>query len=159
MEVFFQYPLVAILVMIGSLIFIHELGHFLVGRMCGIGVIRFSIGFGPKVLEFTRGGTKYSIAPLPLGGYVQFLGSYGNELEDTAHVKGKSFNEASRFQRALTLFAGPFANILLAFAIFSLLGMAGVERTPAMVGQVLPDGIKPGIKKVKHRRVNYKNST
>ena len=66
--------LLAFVFVLGVLVFVHELGHFLVARMVGVRVITFCIGMGPKLLKFTRGGTEYAIALLPIGGYVKMAG-------------------------------------------------------------------------------------
>ncbi|MDE3268838.1 MAG: site-2 protease family protein, partial [Pseudomonadota bacterium] len=72
---FFSNPFIAIVLLIGLLVFVHELGHYLVGKWCGVGVEVFSIGFGPPLLKWQRNHTAYQLAVVPLGGYVKFAGS------------------------------------------------------------------------------------
>lgn len=133
-----SHPLLAIVFLIAVLIFVHELGHFIIGRLCGIGVETFSIGFGPRLFSFTRNGTVYQVAWLPLGGYVKFAGALPNEEVADIH-RGKEMHLASKTRRSLTIAAGPVANFLLAIFIYTILGLAGLEHAPSIVGTVRPD--------------------
>ena len=133
-----SHPLIAIVFLIAVLIFAHELGHFIIGRLCGIGVETFSIGFGPQMFSFNRSGTAYQVAWLPLGGYVKFAGVLPNEEVADIH-RGKEMHLASKTKRLLTIAAGPVANFLLAVLIYTILGMAGLEHPPSVVGTVRPD--------------------
>ncbi len=108
-----MYILIAILVL-GLLILVHELGHFCVGRWCGIKVLEFSIGFGPKLLHWGKGETEYSLRLIPLGGFCRFLG----EDEDGEREAG-SMLAATVWQRMATLLAGPVCNLLLAVVLAS----------------------------------------
>src|SRR5690606_31635749 len=109
-------------------IFIHELGHFLVARWAGVRVLVFSIGFGPELLGRTdRHGTRWRIAAIPLGGYVRFLGD-ANAASGTDHeaieqmsdrARSETFAAASLPRRAAIVAAGPFANFILAVALFA----------------------------------------
>lgn len=132
------HPLLAIVFLIAVLIFVHELGHFIVGRLCGIGVEVFSIGFGPQLCSMQRNGTVYQLAWLPLGGYVKFAGALPGEEVAEVH-RGQEMHLATKTRRFLTVSAGPVANFLLAMLIYTLLGMAGLEHAPAVVGTVRPD--------------------
>src|SRR3954471_4544646 len=100
---------------LGLLIVLHEGGHFLVARLCGMRVERFSIGFGPPVIGFTKWGTEFQIAPIPLGGFVQITGLNPNEEfdKDDPFV----YPNRPRWQRLLTVLAGPAANYLTAIVI------------------------------------------
>jgi regulator of sigma E protease len=118
-------PFVFVLTII---VFFHELGHFLVGRWCGVKVDAFSIGFGPELCHFIdRRGTRWRIAALPLGGYVKFHGdANGASMSDTAGLdampaaeRAVTFAAKSVWRRAAIVAAGPLANFLLAIAIFS----------------------------------------
>ena len=133
-----SHPLLAIVFLIAVLIFVHELGHFIIGRLCGIGVETFSIGFGPRLFSFNRDGTTYQVAWLPLGGYVKFAGALPNEEVAAIH-HGKEMYLASKSKRFLTIMAGPVANFLLAVLIYTVLGMVGLEHPPSVVGTVRPD--------------------
>src|SRR5450432_4462755 len=100
---------------LGLLIVLHEGGHFVVARLCGIRVERFSIGFGPTLLGFKRGGTTFQIAPIPLGGFVQITGMNPNEeFDDTDPMV---YPNRPRWMRLATIVAGPAANYLTAFVL------------------------------------------
>ena len=103
--------------LIGALVFVHELGHFLVAKACGVKVTKFSLGFGPKLLAFTRGETEYRIGALPLGGYVKMLGEVpGAEIppEDEA----RAFFSKPVWQRTAVAAAGPLFNFVLATVVY-----------------------------------------
>ncbi len=131
-----SHPVIAVVIFIGLLIFVHELGHFVVGKLFGIGVETFSIGFGPEFAAFSWRGTRYRLALIPLGGYVKFAGMLPRE-EIPPHVLGKPMHQAGRWQRAAVLVAGPLANLLLAVVVYTGMGMQGIPHVPAIIGQVL----------------------
>ena len=113
------------ILMIGIMILVHELGHFVVGRLCGIGVEEFSIGFGPKILGWRKKEIDYSLRAIPLGGYVRFTG----EDEDSADAN--AFNNHPVWKRFLTVAAGASMNFVLAFvAIVLLFSIYGVVQLP-----------------------------
>ena len=139
---------VSALVALGALIFIHELGHFLVAKGLGVGVERFSLGFGPRIWAMRRGETEYCISIVPLGGYVKMMGEEAHG-EDAIHPAAeapltdprKSFATKPLWARALIVFAGPGMNFVLAALIFSVVFAAvGVPVLPAIVGRLAPDG-------------------
>ncbi|HEY3359729.1 MAG TPA: RIP metalloprotease RseP [Polyangia bacterium] len=133
-------PGVALLValLLGVLIFVHELGHFLVAKLFGVKVLRFSLGFGPKAFGFTRGETEYRIAWFPLGGYVKMLGE-GTGEEIGPGDEGRAFQHKPLWQRYLIALAGPVMNLILPACIYFLFFiMVAVERPPIM-GNVLHD--------------------
>ncbi len=141
----FLWTFLFFLVCIGPLIFLHEMGHYLVGRWCGIKAEVFSIGFGREVAGWTdKRGTRWKIGWLPLGGYVRFAGDV--DEASTPNDIWKALPEAERdvtfhskpvWKRALTVAAGPFANFLVAVAIFMGLTAAyGVVRAPSIVGGI-----------------------
>jgi regulator of sigma E protease len=120
--------LIPFLIVLTVVVFIHELGHFLVGRWCGVGVNAFSIGFGPEIVGFTdKHGTRWKLSAIPLGGYVKFAGdSNGASVPDpetlsqmSAAERAVSFHHKSVWRRAAIVAAGPIANFLLAIAIFA----------------------------------------
>jgi regulator of sigma E protease len=115
---------------LGLLIVLHEGGHFIVARLCGMRVERFSIGFGPTLLGFKRGGTLFQIAPIPLGGFVQITGLNPNEEFDKADPM--VYPNRPRWMRLAMVLAGPAANyltaIVLAFIIFTVYGI-GTKTT------------------------------
>jgi len=124
---------------IGVLIFVHELGHYLAARSQGVTVEVFSIGFGPALAKWTaKSGTVWQICALPLGGYVKMQG--WGESEDAAVKTPGSFSSASLASRALIVAAGPLANLLLAFVLFSGLYMAaGRVVTQPVLSDILPN--------------------
>lgn len=130
--------LVPFLFVLTVVIFFHELGHYLVGRWCGIGAKVFSVGFGPELVGFTdRKGTRWRLSAIPLGGYVKFVGdmnaaSAGATDDDdlTETERRQAFHTKSVWRRAATVFAGPAANFLLAIVIFAFV-LAVFGRTVA----------------------------
>jgi regulator of sigma E protease len=117
------------LVVLTIVVFFHELGHYLVGRWCGIRALAFSVGFGAEIAGFTdRHGTRWKLSAIPLGGYVKFLGDENaasvpdNDAVShmSAEERAHSFPGASLWRRAATVAAGPIANFILAIAIFAV---------------------------------------
>jgi regulator of sigma E protease len=133
------HPIVAMLIMLGSLVIFHELGHYLVGRWCGVAIERFSIGFGHRIAAFRRGQTDFIIGWIPLGGYVKFYGSTRNE-DVPEHITGQVYWKSPVWKRVLIVAAGPFANFFLAFLVFWGMVLYGIEHAPAMVGDVIEGG-------------------
>lgn len=105
-------------ILFGLLIFFHELGHFVVAKMVGVRVLKFSLGFGPKILGKKIGDTEYLLSAIPLGGYVKPLGE-DPEDELTEEEKPYSFGYQSVWKRAAIVVAGPVFNLVLAFLIFT----------------------------------------
>ena len=132
--------ILAFLFVLGVLIFVHELGHFLAARRHGVRVITFSLGFGPKILKVTRGDTEYCISAVPLGGYVKMA---GENPEDPRSGHPDEFLSKTKWQRFQILFAGPAMNILLAVVVTAfVLGIQGVRQPvyfdePALLGSVV----------------------
>lgn len=108
---------VAFVIVIGVLVFVHELGHFLVARLCGVGVEVFSLGFGPKLLKLQRGRTQYCISAIPLGGYVKMTGEEPGATLSEAD-RAVSFSHKSLGRKSLIVAAGPFFNFFLAVLIY-----------------------------------------
>jgi regulator of sigma E protease len=106
------------LIVLGVLIFVHELGHFLVAKRSGVGVLKFSLGFGPKLFGVKRGETEYLISALPLGGYVKMIGEDPGDQSAEATDPRRSFSKKSVGTRARIILAGPVANLLLPVVIF-----------------------------------------
>jgi regulator of sigma E protease len=128
---------VAFVIVIGVLVFVHELGHFLVARLCGVGVEVFSLGFGPKVVKLQRGRTLYCISAIPLGGYVKMTGEEPGA--PVAEVdKAASFTEKPLLKKSLIVAAGPVFNFVLAIVIFYLLyQISGIWLARPDVGKVV----------------------
>lgn len=158
--------------LLGPLIVIHELGHYLVGRWCGVKADAFSVGFGKELFGITdRRGTRWKVSAIPLGGYVQFAGDMNPasqpDPEALAHLspeeRAVTFNVKPLWQRALIVAAGPLTNLLFALIIFSAFNLAfGKLVTPSVVEGFAPAsvaqvaGIRPGdrIVAIDSRKVN-----
>ena len=133
--------LLAFLFVLGVLIFVHELGHFLAARRLGVRVLTFSLGFGPKILKTTRGDTEYCISIIPLGGYVKMA---GENPEDTRTGSPDEFLSRTKWERFQILIAGATMNIILAVVVMAIVLAQGAEvpayqDEPPVVGAVLPD--------------------
>ena len=142
----------SLIIVLGVLIFFHELGHFLVARLLGVGVEKFSLGFGPKLVGKTIGITEYRISAIPLGGYVKMVGESPDSELDPSDIP-VSFTHKHVFKRILIVAAGPLFNILLAliifFGIFQISGLLilkpGIgdvnEGTPAYMAGLKKDDL------------------
>jgi regulator of sigma E protease len=141
----------SIVLLLGGLIFVHELGHFLVAKLMGVKVVRFSIGFGPRLFGFHRGETEYQIALLPLGGYVKMAGDDPSETPQPED-RGRGFLEQPPWRRFLIALAGPTANLVFPAVIYVALALAqnGDLTAGPVVGTVAPGapadqaGLRPG---------------
>jgi regulator of sigma E protease len=111
------YAVVSALIGLGILIVIHELGHFLVAKKSGVGVLTFSIGFGPKLFKKKIGETEYAVSAFPLGGYVKMVGEDPQDEVSAVDIH-KSFAHQPLAKRAAIVAAGPISNLLLAVVIF-----------------------------------------
>jgi regulator of sigma E protease len=139
--------ILAFLAVIGPLVFVHELGHYLVGRWFGVKAEAFSIGFGREMFGWTdRLGTRWKVGWLPLGGYVRFAGDMNPASQPDpdwmllpAEERNRTFHAKPVWQRALIVAAGPITNFLLAILILAVFAMTvGVNRTPPLVGSIQP---------------------
>lgn len=129
-------------------VFVHEMGHYLVGRWCGIGVSEFSVGFGPELVGFhDRRGTRWKLSAIPLGGYVKFLGDMSVTSDPSAQEAGAlspaerkaAFHLQPVWKRAATVFAGPAFNFLLTIAVFAVMfSIYGRTVTEPTVAEVRP---------------------
>jgi len=139
----------ALVIVLGVLIFFHELGHFLVARLLGVGVETFSLGFGPKIISKKIGITDYRISAIPLGGYVKMVGEQPDADLDPADIP-LSFTHKHVFKRILIVAAGPFFNILLAliifYGIFQISGMLILKPSIGEVNEGTP-AYRTGLKK------------
>jgi regulator of sigma E protease len=126
----------SLIIVLGVLIFFHELGHFLVARVLGVGVERFSLGFGPKLVGKTIGITEYRISAIPLGGYVKMVGESPDSELDPSDIP-ISFTHKHVFKRILIVAAGPLFNILLALIIFfGIFQISGLLILKPGIGEV-----------------------
>ena len=124
------------LIVLSILVFIHELGHFTVARLLGVKVYVFSIGFGKKLISKQWKGTQWTFSLIPLGGYVKMKGQ--EDLNPAlANNDSDSYNTKTPFQRILILLAGPFANFLLAFVIYIMIGLLGNNHLSSTIGKVV----------------------
>src|SRR5216684_2411159 len=137
-------------IVLGFMILIHEFGHYAAAKYFGVRVEVFSIGFGKRLLGFTRGETDYRISAIPLGGYVKMSGE--NPMDDRTGDPGE-FLSHPRWQRFIVALAGPAMNVLLAVALLTGVYMVRYERPysadkPAVIGWVIADsaGAKAGLK-------------
>jgi regulator of sigma E protease len=140
---------VAFIVVLGVLIFVHEFGHFIVARRLGVGVTKFSFGFGPKLFGVKRGETEYLVSAIPLGGYVKLVGeSDGDEVPEDQ--RSRSFSHKSLAVKTAVVAAGPLGNLLFAVLVFWIVFLGGVPALTPKIGNVLPDspaaraGLKSG---------------
>lgn len=133
--------IIAVVIVLGGLIFFHELGHFLAARAFGIGVSTFSLGFGPKILKHKWGKTEYALSLVPLGGYVALVGeSDGNDLPE-GFTQRESFAIRPAWQRLIVVAAGPVANIILAWLLCWTLAFGwGTPVLQPVIGGVTADG-------------------
>jgi regulator of sigma E protease len=122
--------IIPFILVLSLLVFVHEMGHYLVGRWCGIRSTAFSVGFGPELIGFTdKRGTRWKISAIPLGGYVKFFGDDDvasmPDAKSVSHMteadKAHTLAGAKLWKRAATVAAGPIANFILAIAIFAVL--------------------------------------
>ncbi|WP_422931680.1 site-2 protease family protein [Singulisphaera sp. PoT] len=134
---------------LGFVIFLHELGHFLLAKWNGVKVEKFSIGFGPTLLGFRRGETEYVLAAIPLGGFVKMLGENPEE-EASKSTDPRAFQNKSVGARMAIISAGVIMNVILGLACFVFAYGRGMDENPAIIGVVQPGspaykaGIRPG---------------
>jgi len=126
---------IAFIVVLAVLIFVHELGHFLVARACRVRVLTFALGFGPTLFSRKRGETEYALKAFPLGGYVKM---FGEETDQTLSPEERAvaFSHKSVWQRAAIVFAGPLFNLLTAVVIFWAVFVWGVPVLTSQVGEI-----------------------
>lgn len=141
--------IIATIIVLGVLIFVHELGHFLVAKLSRVGVLTFSLGFGPKLFGKKVGETQYQVSMVPLGGYVKMIGEEPGE-KLPPELLPKSFSAQPVGRRLGIVFAGPFFNFLFAVVAFSVAFVVGLPTLLPEVGEIKPDfpayqaGLQPG---------------
>ncbi len=134
------YQVIAGILVLASVIFFHELGHFLMARALNIGVVTFSIGFGPKLLKYKTDRTEYCISLIPLGGYCALVGEYDKEVEEIGFTQEEALTNRPPLHKLLLAAAGPFANILLSFVIYFGIALhSGSTIVLPVVGDVMPE--------------------
>jgi len=123
-------------ILLGFLIFIHEIGHFLAAKLSGVRVLKFSIGFGPRLIGRKIAETEYILSAVPLGGYVKM---YGEELQDEIIDKERSFKHQPVYKKIFIVLAGPIFNILGAVMLFWFVFVYGIPVLKPVIGEVLKD--------------------
>ncbi len=142
--------IVSFIIVLGVLVFVHELGHFLFAKLMGVGVEKFSLGFGPRIVSRKLGMTEYMISSIPLGGYVKMVGEEPDAKLDDALVP-LSFSQKGLVKRSLIVLAGPTFNLLLAviifYVFFQISGLPIMEPEVGEVQEGMPayeSSIRPG---------------
>lgn len=132
--------IVSMIILLGVLIFAHEFGHFIVAKKSGVGVLKFSLGFGPKIFGKKVGETEYLLSAFPLGGYVKLLGE--SDVEGLSEEDQKrSFSRQPVFKRIMIVAAGPAFNFLLAIVIFTIVYMVGIPTLTSEIGMVQENSV------------------
>lgn len=158
----FSKTLITFIIVLGVLIFAHELGHYMVAKWVGVRVEEFALGFGPQLIGFKKGETQYSLRVFPLGGFCKMTGEFphaeeeleGEELESYREtiVNGRALYQKSVLQRFGVLFMGPAMNFVLALLLYAIIfGFAGIPNTTSpepVIGGLVPNGaaVEAGIK-------------
>jgi regulator of sigma E protease len=148
LKAIFENQVVAFIIVVGVVIFVHEFGHFFAARLFGIQVEEFSLGFGPRAFGFRVRETEYKVCWLPLGGYVRMYGS-DIGVSIPAERRHLALQTAALYKRVFVSAAGPAMNLILTFVVMSFLSATGIEKLPTQVSVVpgsvaaqsgLPDG-------------------
>ncbi len=127
--------ILSIIVALGLLITFHEFGHFYVARRCGVKVLRFSVGFGKPIYRYVgKTGTEYTLAMIPLGGYVRMLDEREGNVPES--LKDQTFNTKTVWQRIAIVAAGPIANFILAVVIYAFVALLGIQSVAPKVGEI-----------------------
>lgn len=153
--------IVSVIILLGVLIFVHELGHFLMAKTMGVGIQKFSLGFGPKLIGKKIGETEYRLSLIPLGGYVKLLGESENETLSSEEKK-RSFLKQPLYKKISIVAAGPIFNFLLAIVIFLVVYMVGIPTLGTKIGGILLEssaslsGLQKGdvVKSIDQKKVN-----
>ncbi len=136
------------IIVIGVLVLVHEFGHYVVAKYFDVKVLKFSIGFGPKLFGIKGKETEYLISSVPLGGYVKLYGE--DDSEEVKEEKERAFSFQHPFKRIAIVFAGPFFNFLFAFLVFFVINTVGYKTVSTKIGDIKEDypaaiaGIKKG---------------
>ncbi len=133
------FSILAAILVLGPLIALHEWGHYIVARLCGVKVLTYSIGFGPKLVSWTskKTGIDYRISALPLGGYVKMLDS--REIKVAEHEKHLDFNNQHPLKKIAIVLAGPLMNFVIAIVLFWVLFMTPSEQLNTRIGSIVPN--------------------
>src|SRR4051812_3835826 len=133
----FATNLLAFVIVLGFLIFVHEAGHFLVAKAFGVRVLTFSFGFGKRLFGFQRGPTDYRVSLIPLGGYVRMA---GDSPEEGRTGDPDEYLSKPKWQRFFILLAGPGMNLIIAVAFLAIINMVGTQQVviSPIIGEVTP---------------------
>ncbi|TPH91968.1 RIP metalloprotease RseP [Helicobacter pylori] len=137
---------IAAVLMLAFLIFVHELGHFTIARICGVKVEVFSIGFGKKLCFFKLFGTQFALSLIPLGGYVKLKGM-DKEENGTNETANDSYAQKSPFQKLWILFGGAFFNFLFAILVYFFLALSGEKVLLPIIGDLEKNALEAGLLK------------
>ncbi|GAA7902418.1 RIP metalloprotease RseP [Helicobacter pylori] len=137
--------LIIAVLMLAFLIFVHELGHFTIARICGVKVEVFSIGFGKKLCFFKLFGTQFALSLIPLGGYVKLKGM--DKEENKTHQANDSYAQKSPFQKLWILFGGVFFNFLFAILVYFFLALSGEKVLLPVIGDLESNALEAGLLK------------
>lgn len=129
--------ILAFILAIIILVFVHEFGHYFVARKCGVKVLKFSIGFGKTLFFWQTKNTQYHIKAIPLGGFVEMLDSTKHKVDE--HNKHLTFDNKNVYQRFIIVLAGPVANLILAFILYAVIFSFGYQDLAAVVGKINPN--------------------
>ncbi|GAA9469269.1 RIP metalloprotease RseP [Helicobacter pylori] len=150
---------VVAVLMLAFLIFVHELGHFTIARICGVKVEVFSIGFGKKLCFFKLFGTQFALSLIPLGGYVKLKGM-DKEENETNESANDSYVQKSPFQKLWILFGGAFFNFLFAILVYFFLALGGEKVLLPVIGDLEKNALEAGLLKGdKILSINHKKIT
>ncbi|GAA9044406.1 RIP metalloprotease RseP [Helicobacter pylori] len=150
---------VVAVLMLAFLIFVHELGHFTIARICGVKVEVFSIGFGKKLCFFKLFGTQFALSLIPLGGYVKLKGM-DKEENETNESTNDSYAQKSPFQKLWILFGGAFFNFLFAILVYFFLALGGEKVLLPVIGDLEKNALEAGLLKGdKILSINHKKIT
>lgn len=130
--------------LLGILVFVHEMGHFLVARACGVRVEVFSLGFGKKIFSFKKGDTVYCLSLIPLGGYVKMFGEQAADAKENVlsdEDKKVSFTHKTVWQRIAIVSAGPLMNFLFAILVFGFISYTGEETRAARIAEITENSV------------------
>src|SRR5512133_2186136 len=130
--------LLSAVVVLGLLIFVHELGHFIFAKLFGVGVEKFSLGFGPKIIGKQIGETEYRISAFPLGGYVKMVGEGADEELPPADLE-QSFMAKAPLKKMIIVAAGPVFNLIFAYVVFVVVCMIGIPSATSKIGDVVKE--------------------